>query len=73
MNYSQLTLDYKYRHLAAAIYSREAEYFHYDFDRINFEYMVLSLPEGEFKDDINKRSFEPRVIGFISMWYILAL
>ena len=55
MNYTQLTPDYKYRHLATAIYGREMEYFHYDFDRINFEHMASNLPDGPFKDDILNR------------------
>ena len=55
MNYTQLPSDYKYRHLANAIYGREMEYFHYDFDRINFEHLAATLPDGLFKDDISKR------------------
>lgn len=55
MNYTQLTPDYKYRHLATAIYAREMEYFHYDFDRINFQHMVANAPDSPFKDDIIKR------------------
>jgi hypothetical protein len=55
MQYTQLTNDYKYRHIANAIYAREAEYFHYDFDRINFNYMIANFPDGPFKDDIAKR------------------
>ena len=55
MNYTQLPSDYKYRHIANAIYGREMEYFHYDFDRINYEHLASTLPEGPFKDDISKR------------------
>lgn len=55
MNYTQLPSDYKYRHLATAIYGREMEYFHYDFDRINFEHLAATLPDGTFKDDIINR------------------
>lgn len=55
MKYTQLDTDYKYRHLANAIYGREMEYFHYDFDRINFEHMVANMPDGAFKDDMVKR------------------
>ena len=58
MQYTQLTNDYKYRCIANAIYAREMEYFHYDFDRINFEHMVSTLPDGPFKDDIAKRVIE---------------
>ena len=55
MNYTQLDTDYKYRHLAKAIYDREMEYFHYDFDRINFEHIVANMSDGAFKDDLLKR------------------
>jgi len=55
MQYTQLTTDYKYRHIANAIYAREMEYFHYDFDRINFEHLVANLPPSAFRDDIEKR------------------
>jgi hypothetical protein len=33
MNYEQLPTEYKYDTLADAMYAREVEYFHYDFDR----------------------------------------
>lgn len=55
MNYTQLSANYKYRHIANAIYAREMEYFHYDFDRINFEHLVANLPPSPFRDDIEKR------------------
>jgi hypothetical protein len=55
MNYTQLTTDYKYRHLAAAIYAREMEHFHYEFDRINFQHMAADLADGQFKHDILNR------------------
>lgn len=58
MKYTQLDTDYKYRHLANAIYGREAEYFHYDFDRRNFEHMAASMPDCEFKDDLVNRIAE---------------
>lgn len=55
MQYTQLTNDYKYRHIANAVYAREMEYFHYDFDRTNFIHMVANFSDGPFKDDIVKR------------------
>ena len=58
MDYTQLPSDYKYRHLATAIYGREMEYFHYDFDRINYAHLAATLPDGPFKDDIAKRITE---------------
>ena len=55
MTYTQLNSEYKYRHIANAVYAREMEYFHYDFDRINFEHLVANLPPSAFRDDIEKR------------------
>lgn len=58
MNYTQLEKSHKYETIAAAIYAREVEYFHYDFDRINFEFLINNLPEGEFLSDIQNRIVE---------------
>lgn len=55
MNYTQLTNTYKYDLLAENIYSREVEYFHYDFDKKNFEQMLLTMPEGAERAAIQKR------------------
>ena len=55
MIYSQLPSSYKYDTLADAIYGREVEYFHYDFDRINFEYILKDLPECEYRTNIENR------------------
>lgn len=55
MIYSQLPSSYKYDTLADAIYGREVEYFHYNFDRINFEYILKDLPECEYRTNIEKR------------------
>jgi hypothetical protein len=55
MIYTQLPNNYKYDVIAEAIYARELEYFHYDFDRVNFEHMLESLPDGSDKDDIKSR------------------
>jgi hypothetical protein len=55
MRYTQLPTTYKYDVIAEAIYARELEYFHYDFDCVNFEHMLASLPEGPDKDDIRSR------------------
>lgn len=55
MIYTQLTSDYKYDTIAEAIYAREVEYFHYDFDRINFEYLMTVLPDGDFKNSTSER------------------
>lgn len=46
---------YKYDLLAEQIYSREQEWFHYNFDKQNFEDMITRLPEGQAKNDLLKR------------------
>jgi hypothetical protein len=55
MIYTQLPPEYKYEILAEAIYGREVEYFHYDFDRINFEHILIGLPECEYRKNIEQR------------------
>lgn len=55
MQYTQLINEYKYRHIANAIYAREMEHFHYDFDRTNFKHIVARLPDCAFKDDLINR------------------
>jgi hypothetical protein len=55
MIYTQLSTDYKYDVIAENIYAREMEYFHYDFDRINFSYLVSVLPDSEFKTNTAER------------------
>jgi hypothetical protein len=55
MIYTQLPPTYKYDILAEAVYGREVEYFHYDFDRINFEHILNGLPECEYRTNIEKR------------------
>lgn len=55
MIYTQLSTDYKYDTLAEAIYAREVEYFHYDFDRANFDFLLLNLPDCEFKTNTAER------------------
>jgi hypothetical protein len=55
MIYTQLSTDYKYDTLADAIYAREVEYFHYDFDRANFDFLLSNLPDCEFKTNTAER------------------
>lgn len=55
MNYQQLTKEYQDDHLANAMLGREMEYFHYDFDRKNFENLLRTLPDGACKNDVDKR------------------
>ena len=55
MIYTQLSPAYKYDTIAEAIYGRELEYFHYDFDRINFEHILTDLPECDYRTNIENR------------------
>ena len=55
MIYTQLSDDYKYDTLADAMYAREVEYFHYDFDRANFEHLLSNASDNEFASDIAER------------------
>jgi hypothetical protein len=57
MSYTQLTSSYKYDTIAEAIYAREVEYFHYDFDRANFEHLLANTDDDDeaFKVDVAQR------------------
>jgi hypothetical protein len=55
MNYEQLPTEYKYDTLADAMYAREVEYFHYDFDRKNFEHLLANATDNEFAANIAER------------------
>ena len=55
MNYTQLSQTYRDDVLAEAIYAREVEYFHYDFDRINFSELLKEMPLGDYRTDIEAR------------------
>ena len=55
MIYSQIPESYKYEVIAEAIYGREMEHFHYDFDRINFERLLANTPEGEYRNNLQQR------------------
>jgi hypothetical protein len=55
MNYTSLDKNYKYETIATAIYAREVEYFHYDFDRVNFEYLIANSTDKDFVADIINR------------------
>ena len=56
MEYEQLEQDYRDDHLAEAMYQREAEWFHYDFDRIDFERMLKAIPPvGEYRAQLEDR------------------
>ena len=60
MNYEQLPTEYKYDTIAYAVYAREVEYFHYDFDRKNFEHLLANATDNEFASNIAERLNETR-------------
>jgi hypothetical protein len=55
MHYTQLPTSYKYEVIADAMYAREVEYFHYDFDRINFEHLLANASDNEFAANVAER------------------
>jgi len=54
MDFTQLDNSYKYETIASALYGRELEYFHYEFDLTNFKFMA-EQSTGEALADLNKR------------------
>ena len=58
MKYEQIPQTYRNDLIAEALYSREIEYFHYDFDRINFEHILKDLPECDYRALLEKRHFD---------------
>ena len=60
MIYTQLPTDYKYDTIADAIYAREIEYFHYDFDLKNFEYLLANATDNEFAANVAERLNDTR-------------
>tara|TARA_R110000822_G_scaffold174465_1_gene314085 strand:+ start:1970 stop:2275 length:306 start_codon:yes stop_codon:yes gene_type:complete len=58
MKYEQIPPTYRDDLIAEALYAREIEYFHYDFDRINFEHILKDLPECDYRASIEKRLFD---------------
>lgn len=58
MKYEQIPQTYRDDLIAEALYSREIEYFHYDFDRINFEHIRKDLPESDYRTNIEQRLFD---------------
>jgi acyl-CoA reductase-like NAD-dependent aldehyde dehydrogenase len=63
MIYTQLSNDYKYDTLAEAIYSREVEHFHYDFDRKNFEHLANHLQVSNIYANL-PTTFSPSALPF---------
>ena len=58
MKYTQLPQTYRDDTLAEAMYGREIEFFHFDFDRINFAKLLETLPPSPYRDDVQKRHDE---------------
>jgi hypothetical protein len=55
VKYEQLPIEYKYDTIAEAMYAREVEYFHYDFDRKNFEHLLANATDNEFAANVAER------------------
>jgi len=55
MKYKQLPSTYKDDTLASAMYARELEYFHYEFDASNFKHLLDNAPAGAGTKDIQER------------------
>lgn len=55
MESKQLPRTYKYDVIADALYARELEYFHYEFDANNFEMILRKMPEGDERINFEKR------------------
>ena len=55
MKYKQLPSTYKADTIANAMYAREIEYFHYEFDAKNFEHLIGNAPAGANTEDIQER------------------
>lgn len=60
MIYTQLSDDYKYDTLAEAVYAREIEHFHYDFDRKNFECLLAKATDNDFAANVAERLNDTR-------------
>jgi hypothetical protein len=55
MKYKLIPKTHKADTIAEAMYGREMEYFHYEFDVINFKYLINNAPEGADTKDIQVR------------------
>ena len=55
MKYEQLGTDYIDDVIADALYVREVEYFHYQFDKQNFEEMIKQDLPLEYKEQLKAR------------------
>jgi len=55
MKYTQLPKTYRDDVLAEAIYARELEFYHYEFDSINFTKLLQDMPVGDYRLNIEAR------------------
>ncbi len=55
MKYKLLPETHKADTIAEAMYAREMEYFHYEFDARNFQHLINNAPEGSDLKDIQER------------------
>jgi len=60
MKYKQLPSTYKSDTIANAMYAREIEYFHYEFDATNFEHLIDNAPTGANTKDLQERLVNTR-------------
>ena len=58
MKFTQLTQEYQDDVLAEAMFGREVEWFHFNFDRINFAKLLEILPPSEYRDNVQQRHDE---------------
>ena len=55
MIYQQLSPTYKNDVIVEALYAREMEYFHYQFDADNFQHIIANSEPGPYRDDVEHR------------------
>jgi predicted transcriptional regulator len=55
MKYEQLGTDYIDDVIAEAMYAREVEYFHYEFDKQNFEEILKQSLDLDYKKQMEER------------------
>jgi len=53
ITYTQLSVDPLLNEtLAQAIYQREVEHFHYDLNKTNYEQIIATAPDGDYKNSV---------------------
>lgn len=61
MIFNQLASTHLEDTIAEAMHGRELEFFHYDFDRVNFEHMLSQLPDSDYRRQVETRLAETLV------------